>query len=70
MEQRKMPIKYLWMKEKNIPNTISELDTNMKCKKAGMEDGMPIKSLKAWWRRLTFQTQYPMWNCSWLPCLS
>ena len=33
--------------------------------KAGMEEGiMPIKSLRAGWRRDTFQTQYPMWNCS------
>ena len=29
MEQRKMPIKYLWMKEKNIPNTISYLELLM-----------------------------------------
>ena len=30
-----------------------------------VEDGiMPIKSLQARWRRDTFQTQHPMWNCS------
>ena len=28
---------------------------------------MPIKSLRAGWRRGTFQTQYPMSNYSWLP---
>ena len=44
------------------------MDTNMKCKKAGIEEGiMPIKSLWAGWWRETFQTQYPIWNCSWLP---
>ena len=47
---------------------ISAMDTNMKCKEARMEEGiMPIKSLQAGWRREAFQTQYPMWNCSWLP---
>ena len=46
---------------------ISVMDTNMKYKKAGMEEGiMPIKSLWAGWRRDTFQTQYPMCNCSWM----
>ena len=40
------------------------MDTNMKCKKAWIEGTMPIKSLKAGWRRDIFQTQYPMWNCS------
>ena len=47
---------------------ISVRDTNMKYKKVGMEEGiMPIKSLQARWRRDTFQTQHPMWNCSWIP---
>ena len=37
----------------------------MKCKKAGMEEGKsPIKPLWAGWRRETFQTQYPIQNCS------
>ena len=46
---------------------ISVMDTNLKCKKARMEEGkMPIKSLWAGWRREAFQTQYPMWNWSWL----
>ena len=41
------------------------MDSKTKYKKAGMEEGiMPIKSLQAKWRRDTFQTQYPMWNCS------
>ena len=44
------------------------MDTNIKSKKAGMEEGiMPIKSLKAGWRRDTLQTQHPLWNCSWIP---
>ena len=47
---------------------ISAMDTNMICRKARTEEGMwLIKSLRAGWRRETFQTQYPMWNCSWLP---
>ena len=37
------------------------MDTNMKFKKAGMDEGiMPIKSLRAVWRRGTFQKQCPM----------
>ena len=28
---------------------------------------MPVKSLCAGCRRDTFQTQHPVWNCSWLP---
>ena len=44
------------------------MDTYMKWKKARMEEGkMPIKSLWAGWRNETFQTQYTMWNCSWIP---
>ena len=65
-----------------IPNTTSYLELFMntikikdfcnryqyEMQKAGMEEGiMPIKSLRAGWRRDTFQTQYPMWNCSWIP---
>ena len=31
------------------------------------KDGIePIISLRAGWRRDTFQTQHPMWNCSWI----
>ena len=31
------------------------------------KDGIePIISLRAGWRRDTFQTQNPMWNCSWI----
>ena len=41
------------------------MDTNMKCKKARMEEGKtPIKSLQARWGKEIFQTQYPMRNCS------
>ena len=37
------------------------MDTNMKCKKARIEEGiMSIRSLQAGWRRDTFQTQYPI----------
>ena len=37
------------------------MDTNMKYKKARMEEEiMPIKSLRAGWRRDTCETQYPM----------
>ena len=44
------------------------MDANMKCKKAGVEQGiMPIKYFRVRWRRDAFQTQYPMWNCSWIP---
>ena len=58
-----------WLPWKEI--IISAMDTNMKCEKAWMEDGiMPIKSLWAGWRRVTFQTPYPMANCSWLPAKS
>ena len=47
---------------------ISVMDTNIKYKKSRMEEGItPIKSLRARWRKDTFQAQYPMWNCSWLP---
>ena len=47
-----------------VKNNICD-DTNMKYKKGGMEEGiMPIKFLQAGWRRNTFQTQHPMWNCS------
>lgn len=47
---------------------IFAMDTSRKCEKVGMEEGiMPIKSLRAGWRRKTFQTRYLMWNCSWLP---
>ena len=46
---------------------IFALDASMKCKKAEMEEWIrPIKSLWAGWSRKTFQTQYPMGNCSWL----
>ena len=39
----------------------------MKYKRARMEEGiMPIKSLWAGWRSETFQTQYTMWNWSWI----
>ena len=64
----------------NIPYTISYVKlfiTTKKMKnnfcyghqyemqKAGMEQGkMPIKSLQAKWGRETFQTQYPMRNCT------
>ena len=58
-----------WLPWKEI--IISAMGTNMKCEKAGMEEGiMPIKFLWAGWRRLTFQTPYPMVNCSWLPAKS
>ena len=44
------------------------MDISMKCRKAGMEEEiMSIKSFGARLRRETFQTQFPMWNCSWLP---
>ena len=47
---------------------ITAMNASMKCKNTGMEEGvMPIKSLWARWRRESFQTQYPMWNCWWLP---
>ena len=47
---------------------ISAMDSNMKCKKSGMEEGiMPIKLLRAGWRRDIYQTQCPKWNYSWLP---
>ena len=67
------------VEEGYIPNTISYVQlfmTTMKRKnfcngyqyemqKAGMEEGiMPIKSLRAEWKRDTFQSQYPMWNYS------
>ena len=67
------------VEQRYIPNTISYLELFMntikikdfcnryqyEMQKAGMEEGiMPIKSLRAGWRRDTFQTQYPMWNCS------
>ena len=42
---------------------ITTIDASIKCKKAGMEEGIrPIKSLRARWWRETFQTQYPIWN--------
>ena len=42
------------------------MDTNMKCKNVGMEEGIiPIKFSKAGGRREIFQKQYPLWNCSW-----
>ena len=45
------------------PNMVWE--TRMKCEKAGMDEGiMPMKSLRAGWRRETFQTQHPMPNYS------
>ena len=44
------------------------METSIKSKKARMREGiMPIKSLQGGWRRDTFQAQYPMWNCSWIP---
>ena len=47
---------------------ICAMDISMKCRKVGMEEGiMPIKSLQVGWRRDTFLTQYPMWNCSRIP---
>ena len=84
MEEGTRPIKPLWarwwrktfqtqypIQNCSLPwkwKITSAMDTNMKCKKAGIEEGiMPIKSLWAGWWRETFQTQYPIWNCSWLP---
>ena len=69
------------VEEGYIPNTISYVElfmNTMKIKnnfcnghqyeKAGMEERIvPVKSFGAGRRRKTFQTQYPMCNCSWLP---
>ena len=54
-----------WLPSKS--KIISVIDTNMKYKKAAMEEGIiPIKSSQTWWRKETFQTQHPIWNCSWI----
>ena len=47
---------------------ISPIDTNMKCKKSWDAGGS--NAYKIFMSRVeegTFQAQYPMWNCSWIP---
>lgn len=65
--QRQYPMwNCLWLPSKW--KVISAVDSSIKCKRIGMEEGiMPTKSLQTGWRRETFQAQHPMWNCSWLP---
>ena len=65
--QRQYPMwNCLWLPSKW--KVISAVDSSIKYKKIGMEEGiMPTKSLQTGWRRETFQAQHPMWNCSWLP---
>ena len=71
------------VKEGYIPNTIYYLKLFMTTTemKNTFCDGYQYEIKKSWyegrnnaykiftsmWRRDTFQTQYPMWNCSWIP---